>query len=172
MIDLETLDVRASAVVVSVGAVKFNPETGELGDELHVRLCIDGQLQVGRTIGERTLMWWMEQSDAARAVFQEEAPPCYSGLVAIKTFIPEDAVVWGNGAEFDNAILASLFNAHGIQAPWKHYNSRCYRTLKNMYPHVEKPEPRVEHNALDDARAQALHLLAIFAEINKVAKAA
>lgn len=162
MIDLETLDTRASAVVLSVGAVKFDHDTGELGEELYLRLCIDGQLQIGRTISESTLVWWMSQNEAARAVFKEAVTPCINAIYQINQFINADACVWGNGAEFDIAILGSLFASHGFKTPWKHNNSRCYRTMKALRKVVQLPFVGVEHNALDDARWQAQQLVHIF----------
>ncbi len=36
MLDLETLDTTSSAVVISIGAVAFDPETNALGDKFYV----------------------------------------------------------------------------------------------------------------------------------------
>jgi inhibitor of KinA sporulation pathway (predicted exonuclease) len=47
-----------------------------------------------------------------------------------------------------------------MQAPWKFYNDRCYRTLKAMYPHIKMPKRTgTHHNALDDAISQVNHLI-------------
>jgi inhibitor of KinA sporulation pathway (predicted exonuclease) len=71
------------------------------------------------------------------------------------------ALVWGNGADFDNPILAAAYRATGISQGWKPYNGRCYRTIKNLAPQVRLVRTGTHHNALDDARAQAQHLLDI-----------
>ena len=47
--------------------------------------------------------------------------------------------------------------------PWKFWNDRCYRTIKSMHPEVPMPRTGTHHNALDDAKTQALHLMAILA---------
>ena len=64
MLDIETLDTSPSAIVLSIGAVKFN--SVGLGDTFYVRLDSDPQLALGRTQSEATLTWWAGQSDAAR----------------------------------------------------------------------------------------------------------
>jgi hypothetical protein len=69
--------------------------------------------------------------------------------------------IWGNGAAFDNVILRSLYESFGQRAPWSYSQDRCYRTFKSL-PGAPNPETKaiygVEHNALDDAIGQALHM--------------
>jgi hypothetical protein len=42
--------------------------------------------------------------------------------------------IWGNGANFDNPLLACAFEAAGVRPCYKFFNERCYRTVKNQYP--------------------------------------
>jgi hypothetical protein len=71
--------------------------------------------------------------------------------------------IWGNGASFDNAILAELYRVAKHPSPWEYWNDRCYRTLKNLYKQVVPPPERkgTHHNALDDAVFQAEHAVSI-----------
>ena len=49
----------------------------------------------------------------------------------------------------------------GRDVPWKHYNERCFRTMKNL-PGAKSlcpPHDGTQHNALVDARQQALWLV-------------
>ena len=55
MIDVETLAVDWNAVVLTLGAVKFDPYTNEVTDKLHIRLDTESQVSKGRTICEDTL---------------------------------------------------------------------------------------------------------------------
>jgi exodeoxyribonuclease VIII len=91
-----------------------------------------------------------------------------SGAV-VKYIIPDpkDFLVWGNGADFDLPILSAAYVAAGFGGPpWKPYNGRCYRTLKNLRPDVPRPERRgTAHNALDDAVFQAEHAIALLAAL-------
>ena len=81
---------------------------------------------------------------------------------------PSKARVWGNGASFDNPILANAYRAVNLDPPWRFWNDRCYRTVKSMFGKNVKLERIGEHhNALDDAKSQADHLIRIMAAIGK-----
>jgi len=70
MIDLETLDTGPSATVLTLGAVKFDPYTAkEPYAELYIKLDIDEQDRLGRTVSDSTIEWWGKQDPA----IQEEA---------------------------------------------------------------------------------------------------
>ena len=61
-IDLETLDVKPSATVLSVGAVKFNPfNDSEPHSELYLKVLVDDQDKLGRTTSDSTIAWWAKQ---------------------------------------------------------------------------------------------------------------
>jgi hypothetical protein len=50
MIDLETLDVKPSATILSLGAVKFNPfDDSEPHSELYFKISVDDQDRLSRT---------------------------------------------------------------------------------------------------------------------------
>ena len=160
MIDVETLDTRSTAVILSIGAVEFN--SVGIGKTFYQNVSIDSCLKSGLTIGESTLKWWMEQSPYAQeAVFVDAAPALDAVLQdLIDTFEWKDKRIWANGADFDLPIISNAFAAVGLTEPWAFYNSRCYRTLKNIIPkavfNALKVEPILAHNALDDAMAQAI----------------
>lgn len=160
MLDLETLGTAVDSVILSIGAVKFDPETeSPLGEKFCLTLSIQSNLDAGRTVSGDTIKWWMGQDAEARAVF---SAPCVSLNEALTSFVQffdhDNYQVWGNGASFDNAIMAHALDSMGWKTPWKFYNDRCYRTLKAM-PGVPKMSAFVgKHNALTDACAQALHM--------------
>ena len=59
-------------------------------------------------------------------------------------------------------ILGNAFRACGIPVPWNFYDERCYRTLKSLFPQLKAADTRgTKHNALEDARYQAEHLIKI-----------
>jgi hypothetical protein len=167
MIDLETLGTAADSVILSIGAVRFDSEGGELGEVFYRRVDIDSCLFYGLHVKGRTLLWWLEQSEKAReAIYSEDGISLFDALSDLSDFIQEGDRVWGNGAAFDNAILAYAYSQTGIPTPWPHYNDRCYRTIKNLVPDVRKPTfEGIEHNALDDAINQAKHLQAILSSL-------
>lgn len=177
MLDLETLDTKTSAVVLSIGAVAFDPNSDEIGEKLYLELTNDTakQQELGRTISGETVSWWMQQGAAAKTVFSDPPQPGVervSTMRALSAF--EDMIerhggrfgveLWGNGADFDNLILGSLYRAFQMKTPWSYSRNRCFRTMKSL-PGVPKKPDRVgvHHNALDDALTQAEHLQRIYA---------
>jgi exodeoxyribonuclease VIII len=170
MLDLEALDPKIGGVLVSIGAVYFDFETGELGDTFYREISRQGleeqYKEYNRTISLRCLQWWMQQSDGAREVFQ--AKDCHgndfkTALRAFRQFVDGPKTrIWGNGADFDNVFLADCYKSVGLRLPWSFRYNRCYRTVKNMFGHKAKLV-RVgnHHNALDDAKTQAVHLMAM-----------
>ena len=163
MLDLETLGNRPGSVIVAIGAVKMDLVNGVIGDTFYrVIDPADAQSQ-GLTIDAATVAWWLGQSDAARMAIS--APGGWVKLLStlgdFAAFIGTDARVWGNGADFDNALLAAAYQACSAPLPWRHWNSRCYRTCKSLFPAVKIERAGTHHNALDDAISQAEHLVRI-----------
>lgn len=159
MHDIETLDTKTSAVVLSIGAVKFD-KNGIYGC-INVRLNLDDQSN--RSISANTVQWWMQQSDAARAAISVcEKTPLVSTLELLADWYKETSVagVWGNGAMFDNAIILDLYEKAELPRPWSYKVDRCYRTLcavAELHPSIDIDyvRPTIAHNALADAVAQA-----------------
>lgn len=172
MIDLETGGTCPGCSIFSIGAVYFDQRTGELGDELYVIAKREGQVENGLHESESTMKWWADQSPEARVIFGHvDAVELSEALTSLHAFIlggPRRNVrVWGNGADFDNPIVAAACRALGRPLPWAPFNSRCYRTLKNLAPHIKLDKRQgTHHNALDDAKSQAQHLMDIVRDSN------
>lgn len=165
MCDLETLGTGPNAAVLSAALVVFD-------DDKPLSLHFDGVYYRAKPstitgdIDADTVVWWMQQSDDARKKFSEEIgavdEATRAGLIQMFLDTHKDALLWGNGASFDNVILRSLFKRHNLVWPIKYNNDRCYRTVKALFPQVPKPEFRgTPHDAWDDAVNQAEHLYAI-----------
>lgn len=170
MLDLETMGNGATAAIVVVGAVAFDPKTGELGAEFSQQVDLQSSIDAGLTLDGDTVMWWLGQSDEARAgVRGNDLTDSIHyvlddfGAFAAQVYHREGLRVWGCGAGFDNAILANAYRACGLKAPWEFWNDRCYRTVKAMRPDIKMRRVGMHHNALDDAKSQARHLAAIYA---------
>jgi len=160
MVDLETLGKNSNAVIISLGAVIFNESriTGSFYRKIDAQSCVDAGLKMDVS----TIMWWMEQSDAARAEFKNTKSSLTETLLDFSEWFPKEACLWGNGATFDNVILGNAYDSLRFERPWQFWSDRCYRTVKALYPQVSAdPFAGVAHNALDDARHQALHLIKI-----------
>lgn len=179
MIDLETLGTTADAVIVSIGAVRFNLEAGLAAffpcdtDRFYSVVSIDSQ--ASRHISAATLKWWMGQNAQAQAVFAERSIDITLALIGLGAFVlatPGRPNVWSNGADFDLPMLAHAYRQYGVTLPWAPYAGRCYRTYKNLpgARAVTVPRTGEHHNALDDAIYQAQHLQAIHTALFKTTR--
>lgn len=163
MVDLETMGTASTAPVIAIGAVAFKYENGVLtiGGEFYRTIDLRSEQNAGAVIDADTVMWWMQQSDAARRKLTSGEVSAHEALQELALWLvttTNEPRIWGNGASFDNVILASAYKRHGIALPWKYHNDRCYRTLKNLAPHIHLVHTGTHHNALDDARVQTNHL--------------
>ena len=165
MLDLETMGKGPDAAIVAIGACTFDDT--RIGDRFYCKVSLDSAVRAGGVMDADTVMWWLRQSDAAREELQKDRMTIVDALYLFTHWVNSEAnqesvCVWGNGAAFDNVILREAYNRQGLAAPWHYYNDRCYRTVKNSAPHIKiNRTGGTHHNALDDAMAQAEHLIAI-----------
>jgi len=157
MLDLETGGTRAGCMILSLGATTF-----DLQHEFYARISTFDSEQCGFFSDPETKAWWNRQSSEARA-------EAFSGTRSVvevlgsfsdwlKRLPAKEVFVWGNGADFDLPILGAYYAGMVMPIPWKPFNGRCYRTLKNLYPQIKAPAKNAQkHNAIEDAKYQALH---------------
>jgi len=168
MVDLETLDVKATGVIMSIGAVAFDPMGTEMGERFYTVISIDDCLKHGLTTSPDTLKWWLKQSPEAQSVMHEAKASNKTLEDALSAFsvwwkANKLKYLWGNGAAFDNAMLSYAYTRTNIDQPWVCWNDLCFRTLKNLNSEVPAtPRHGTYHNALDDAITQAYWCQAIF----------
>jgi hypothetical protein len=171
MIDLETVDSGPNAAILSIGACIFDPSSDVLASSFYTRISIPDQLaNYERAQSANTMKWWEDQTEEARKVFYEPAYDVEYALIQFTKYLTndytnDDVCVWGNGVGFDNVILRNLFTASRFPVPWKFYNDRDYRTIKNLLLPREYVKPEfvgTPHYAVDDAIHQAKNLQAIF----------
>ncbi|MEQ4972210.1 3'-5' exonuclease [Klebsiella pneumoniae] len=174
MIDLETMGNKPNAPIVSIGAVFFDPSTGELGEEFYRVVSLKSSVDGGAVPDPDTIMWWMQQSGEARnAICDEGALAISAALIKLNTYIldncsPDNVQVWGNGATFDNVILRSSYDREFIPCIWKFWNDRDVRTIVELgraigiNPRRDIPFDGDKHNALADAKHQAKYVSAIW----------
>lgn len=166
MVDLETMGSGGNAAIISIGAVRFDQK---ITDRFYEVVSLQSSVDAGLEIEAGTVLWWLGQSRVAQAEFLPlEKGGSYPGrplaevLHKLFFWMGADAIVWGNGATFDNPILANAYRRLGISRPWGHRNDRCYRTVKAAHPDVVQERKGTHHNALADAENQAEHLMAIW----------
>lgn len=181
MVDLETLGTVPGCVILSIGAVEFCPEQGTLGKEFYEVISVYDSLECFLSEDEDTKRWWSQQSPEARRVLdlarQPDATKLAVALARFNDYLsgiapPSKIRLYGNGADFDNPILRVAYSCAKVQPYFAGYGGRCYRSLKNLdelfgpFMRFEKLERQgTYHNALDDAKSQAMHLMQNIARI-------
>ena len=160
MLDLETIGNTPGSAIVAIGAVRFSGDI--VNAEFYKRVSLKSCIDLGMTTDAGTVLWWLQQSDAARQEIVKADTTINVALMSFFEFATGTEEVWGNGADFDNVLLEEAYRLAFMPQPWKWSRNRCYRTLKSLYPHVTVPREGTHHNALDDAKHQHRHLMAIF----------
>lgn len=159
MIDLETLGTNPECVIMTLGAIKFDPFADEEPHSgLYLRCDIEEQTDLGRTIDDNTLAWWAKQEDAIKEeAFGDHDRVSMDELTrAINKFCVGVDVLWCQGPLFDYAILQNLYKQIGKPCPWNYWQIRDSRTLFAMMP--TDPRKAIQeslHNALADCYYQA-----------------
>lgn len=164
MLDLETMGNGPDAAIIAIGAVAFDIKSRSIGAKFYRTVDLASSVAGGGRMDPSTVLWWMQQSEDARKVFAREGATIDAALLDFADWLSGsfgEAEVWGNGAAFDNVILASAYRRAGMETPWQYWNNRCYRTVRALHPHVDCTRVGTYHNAVDDAETQARHLIAM-----------
>lgn len=170
MIDVETLGTAADAVILSVGAVKFDLLSDQFDEEgFYGSVSIDSNLDAGRRINEDTLLWWLKQPAAAQAVFHENKLSLEQTLIDLSNWLGgrRDWKVWSKGPSFDIAMIEHAYKQFGMVPPWDFWNAQCVRTYMDLpgAKGISAPDEGIKHNALSDAYQQAKTVQAIHKKI-------
>ena len=194
MIDLETWGTTPGSDIRSIGACVFDPMTGfapVAGGEhfqhsgtfyiacdnpvIHIGSAEDAE-PVGwkypLTRDPRTVQWWSEQSDEARAAFANPIdlrdalqrftswiinmyPASWDGKLS------SEILIWSHGPSFDVSILSAAYRAVGLPEPWHYRAPRDTRTAFDMAgiddhsAWLDQHSTGTHHHALSDAICQA-----------------
>lgn len=172
MLDIETLGTRPECVILTLGAVKFNPFDIDVepGPGLYMRIDVDEQLALGREVQEDTLQWWMNQAEDVReeALGESDRVSLDTMYKDLNRFLVGAKNIWCQGPAFDMVILENIYRQCGWPTPWQFWQIRDSRTLFGVHG-----DPRVKgkvglHNALEDCVSQAKGVQQVFHKHNIV----
>ncbi len=170
MLDLETWGTNLGCDIRSIGAVVFDPLTGEIGNDFYVA-TLDGR-SFGLTRDSSTEKWWNEQDSLAQNAF-DNGKPLEDALEMFSSWFNDNAEhgeilsLWCNGPHFDEVILKHVYNVVGKTHPWHYRAPRDFRTIMEAAGWPEIPFDGVAHNALDDAKHQARCVIVAYASLSK-----
>ncbi|WP_234782805.1 3'-5' exonuclease, partial [Enterobacter hormaechei] len=181
MVDIEAFGKKADSPVVSIGAVFFDPSTGNTGSEFYKVISLESAMASGGVPDASTIIFWLKASPEARSeLVMDDAIPLDDALLQLNEFITENAAngpdsvqVWGNGATYDNVLLEASYDRTGIPCPWKFWNNRDVRTVVELgkavgcEPRYEIPFEGEPHKAISDALHQVKYVSAIWQRLTE-----
>lgn len=164
MLDIETVGTHPGCAIISIGAVLFNLEDGELSETLpsfYTGIKLSSSLYHGLDMDPATIVWWMKQSDKAREHFintQEHGHTLDEALLRFSKWFHfvEGQSVWGNSNRFDCGILAEAYRLLSTNIPWNGKKERDMRTYILDYPDEYQSSDirKTNHTPIEDCLYQ------------------
>jgi hypothetical protein len=167
MIDLETLATSTDAVVLTIGAVKFDPFGSDIKepamDSFYVKIDIDSCDELGLVANDDTIAWWAQQDKAAQAEAFEGADRIHirEAFDRLYKFCWGTKRVWSNGAAFDIPICEHVYKKLNKAVPWQYWAVRDVGTAFDLGINPHRP-PVLAHHALQDAWNQAVGIQNVY----------
>jgi len=178
--DLESLNIEQDAMILSIGAVKFNRYTGELGERFYRVIDITDKLG-GGTISAETVVWWMKKPAEVRDVIFSDNPAYKAARVNLRQALVEfsefigfdesldegqfpNVTLWQRG-DRDGQWLQSAYEGMKLALPYRYWQLSDQRTLTSVFMEPNPKNPDNAHDALADAEWQAKCLIGIFARL-------
>lgn len=169
MVDMETMAVSPRTVVLSLGAVHFDPMSDEILDELYFKIDLDDQDRLGREIDPNTLDWWAKQDPAImeEAFSPDNRIPLIEAMDRFHKFAWGCEAFWSHGATFDLVILEDIYRQLNKPLPWNYWQLKDTRTLFGLGIDPAMPKGN-KHDALADAHRQAIGVQNVFSHLKKL----
>lgn len=185
MLDLETLGVGNSPVIIQIAAVVFDIKTGESLESFDEFINPKSSINSGLDIDSSTVEFWLKQDK--EAIEKVIIPALKSDnelkdtLNRFSKFIKEaedirnkKVRVWGNGILADNKWIQSAYSKLDIKVPWKFNADSDVRTLVDLGKRILNIDPKktieftgIKHNALHDCEHQIKYCSEIYKKLEE-----
>ena len=163
MIDIESLDTTPNCVILTIGAVLFDPKGSGIIDRLELRPTMEDQTEIyNRSINEDTLRWWSTQSEAAieEALGDQGRVSLAECMETLYKWSWNHNCVWSNGASFDVVVMENAWRQTSDRPnpiPWPFWKVRDTRTLYDVTGvSLKDGGHTTTHKAVEDAERQAI----------------
>ncbi len=165
MVDIETLATGPNAVILTIGALRFDPYGDDRGrtvqdmPNFYCRIDPESFDYPEAEINDDTLAWWSKQPpEIQHEAFGEgvERLSIKEALTQLFDFCRPLERIWANGPAFDIIILETAAKHAGVPVPWNFWQARDCRTVFRLNP--QREEKANNHNALDDCYQQTIKL--------------
>ena len=176
MIDIETLGIDPGSIILTIGAIKFDPwsdywskaQTGDMDglDTFYRRIDTESCAEVGMTMHDPTVKWWSEQAPevTAEAFAEENRKPLSEVCSDLYRWGANGKYFWANGSYFDFPHLEHACRAVGKGHRWSFWQVMDHRTIINLSG-VKAPD-KLKHHALYDCLNQIVALQQSFKQLN------
>lgn len=174
--DLETLSVRTNASIVSIAAVAFDIDNGEIFDEIKIDINPNEWNKNNRHIDGYTIKWWLNQdNEVVKDIFgvKENLYDLKTALSKVSEFVDKhitnELTVWGNGSTMDITILQSAYEYFDMSTPWKYWQVNDVRTIVALIPEIKENMNFIgqKHSPIDDCKHEIRYLVATLNNINR-----
>lgn len=181
--DIETLSLHPTNAVV--GEIGIHVDHLFLDTEGRVRVGSDGLISVLLDMGEQqrtgreldidTIQWWLKQNETARNIMADphDRKRVFDAIQAVDTFVRKHmdiaevkgskVFILSSAPAFDMTNVRSLYEAAGMEHPWRHWQEHSQRTLRKLCnPETLPPRSAEEflHGGASDAEYQNKVLVA------------
>lgn len=166
MVDLETLAVSPRSVILTLGAVHFDPYGSGYTDSIYFRFNLDDQDKLGREIDPNTLDWWAKQDVKImeEAFSSDDRVSLSEAVDRFHKFAWGCSAFWSHGSAFDLVILEDLYKQIGRTPPWNFWQLRDTRTIFDLGVDPEMPKES-KHDALQDAIRQSVGVQNVYKKL-------
>ena len=175
MVDIETLATTPQSVVITIGAIRFDPfkddrESYEgdtiLMDTFYRRIDPVSFDWPTAHIDDNTLAWWAQQAPEVQheAFTEDDRHPIQEVMRDFHRWCASYDTMWANGPAFDIVILEEVCRQLHRGFPWKYWQVKDTRTVYGLVEH-ERPNPRLHHAAWD-CWSQIVALQSCFRNLN------
>lgn len=172
MIDIESLDTNPNCVILTIGAVLFDPTKTGIVDRLELRPTIEDQTEkYNRTINDATLAWWAKQKpEAIEEAFSDNNRTSFTDCMKeMYKFGWNRKAVWSHGAAFDVVAIETGMTQtldYPNPIPWPFYTIRDTRTLFDIAGvKLTDDGHTTTHKAVEDAERQAIVVQAAYQKL-------
>ncbi len=161
MVDLETMATGPNSVILTIGAVKFDPHGSSVDRSSHNilyrRIDTESCEALGMVIDPATLDWWSKQDPVIidEAFNPEDRIPVTQALDEFHKFAWGCDAFWSHGSIFDIVILEHYYRTLKKPLPWNFWQIRDTRTIFDLGYDPQMPKDQ-KHNAFEDAYRQAV----------------
>lgn len=164
MIDLETLGTRPGCVILSIGAVRFCPETKRIGQTFYRNISVEDSRLYHFQEDPKTVQWWSQQAPKVRDRLLDNPVSVRAALTELDEFLcnesghrDRDLQVWCQGGSFDFPILSAAYDRLQMTQPWDFWNERDSRTFLQVAKQTTGFMPTKLATGAHDALADATH---------------